>query len=281
MSILVTGSSGQLGRAIVSLLQAQGYEAVGVDLSPSDTTQVVADIRSWPAVQDLTKRCKAVIHTAAVHGKHFELGYPREEFVQTNICGTLNLLNGCVQNGVGKFLYTSTTSIYGQAMVSDNQAVWVTEDLVPHPRDIYDITKLTAELLCRDYFEKEGIESTVLRVSRFLPESDNLKAIHRLYRGLSEEDGARAHLLALHKQFSEFEIFNVSNQSPFQLEDLTTLYRDPRSVILKYFPIAEEVFSQRGWAFPKQIDRVYVIDKAIAQLGYTPQYNFETFLSEV
>lgn len=277
--IIVTGSSGQLGREIVKLLRKQSYSVTGIDLIESETTDACVDVCDAESVLSLTRSAEAIIHTAALHGKHYEQGYPREPFIETNIKGTLNLLNACVQNGIPKLLYTSTTSIYGYAMVNDKQAVWVTEELTPQPRDIYDITKLAAELLCKDFFEKEQVETTVLRVSRFMPEPGNVKAIHRLYRGLAEEDGARAHLLALEKRFDRFEIFNISNQSPFRETDLEELYNSPRNVITRYYPGAEAVFIERNWRFPERIDRVYVIDKAVQMLGYRPRHNFDTFLT--
>jgi UDP-glucose 4-epimerase len=276
--ILVTGSAGQLGSEIVRQLQTLDYQVIGIDVLEADTTHEIVDIRHAGQVFEIAQSLDTIIHTAALHGKQYEMGYPREEFIRTNIDGTFNLLKACAKNGIPKLVYTSTTSIYGKAMVNDQQAVWVTEELTPNPRDIYDITKLTAELLCRDYFEKEGIETVVLRVSRFLPESDNLKAIHRLYRGLDERDGAKAHLLALEKRFENFEIFNISNYSPFQKTDLNELYTQPQAVICRYFPQAEAFFQQNNWQFPSKIDRVYVIEKAMKMLNYQPEYNFESFL---
>lgn len=277
-TVLVTGASGQLGKEVVKQLKARHYNVIGIDLIESDTTDKLIDIRNRSDIREITKGVNAIIHTAALHGKHYELHYPREEFISTNIDGTFNLLDACVKNGIKKFIYTSTTSIYGKAMVDSSQAVWVDESLTPDPRDIYDITKLTAELLCRDYFEKEGMETTVLRVSRFLQENDNTKAIHRLYRGLDEADGAMAHLLVLEKHFSTFEIYTISNESPFQKEDLSQLMTDPKTVIKKYYPQVEEVFAAKGWLFPDRIDRVYSIEKAKRELGYRPVNNFERFL---
>lgn len=276
--ILVTGSAGLLGKEIVKLLKSRNYEVLGIDLVASETTDLLVDIRDEVIVNKITEGVEAIIHTAAIHGKHYELNYPREEFIKTNIGGTFNLLNACVLHGIKKLLYTSTTSIYGKAMVHESQAVWVDETLTPNPRDIYDITKLTAELLCEDYFEKQGIETTVLRVSRFLPENDNLKAIHRLYRGLDERDGAMAHLLALQKQFQSFEIYNISNESPFNKEDLIDLFHKPRKVIEKYYPNIEAIFAKKNWLFPEKIDRVYSIEKAKKELNYQPAYNFDSFI---
>ncbi len=278
MHVLVTGSSGQLGREIVSQLRQAAHHVVGADVLPAPTTDQLLDIRDKAKVLAATRGMDAVIHTAAVHGKQYALGYPRGAFTGTNIDGTLHLLEACVAHGIRKFLYTSTTSIYGHAMAHSRQAVWVDEALPPDPRDIYDITKLTAELLCRDFCEKEGLQATVLRVSRFLPEPENTVAIHRLYRGLDERDGARAHLLALEKDFDRFEVFNVSAKSPFGKADLAELKTDPKSVILRHYPEAEKLFAARQWTFPGSIDRVYVVDKAEQLLGYAPQYNFRAYL---
>jgi nucleoside-diphosphate-sugar epimerase len=277
--ILVTGSSGQLGREIVGQLREKAYHVVGVDIIPSPTTDALLDVRDKAQVLAATQSVDAVIHTAAVHGKQYAQGYPRAAFTTTNIDGTLHLLEACAAHGIRKFLYTSTTSIYGHALTDDREAVWVDEALPPDPRDIYDITKLTAELLCRDFFEKEGVQATVLRVSRFLPEPENTVAIHRLYRGLDERDGAAAHLLALEKTFDRFEVFNVSAKSPFTKADLKTLKTDPEAVIQTYYPDVARVFAARQWTFPSSIDRVYVVDKAERLLGYAPRYNFGELLA--
>ncbi len=276
--ILVTGSAGKLGNITVKELKNKGYEVIGVDIINSETTDVLLDIKNKKSVEKITKSIDVIVHTAAMHGKHFELNYLRKDFIKTNINGTFNLLNACVKNKIKKFIYISTTSIYGNAMVDKNKAVWVDETLNPDPRDIYDITKLTAELLCRDFFEKEGIEAIVLRVSRFLSENDNLKAIHRLYRGLDERDGAEGIRLAIEHKFDNFEVFNISANSPFQSEDVVDLMVNCKGVLLKYYPDLELIFNKKNWQFPDKIDRVYSIEKAKKILNYKPKYNFDGFI---
>jgi len=278
MEILITGSSGQLGSTTVTHLKANGHNVYGIDVLPSPTTNELIDINNKDAVENALKGFDAVIHTAAVHGKHFELSYAREIFIQTNIVGTLNLLNACVKNGVKKFLYTSTTSIYGDALVDNEKAVWVDELLPEKPRDIYDITKQTTEQLCKDFFYKEALQASVYRVGRFVPEDDNLKINHRLYRGLDERDGAEALRLALNVDFTDFEIYNISGGSPFCKADLVLLKQNPEEVILKYYPEAKAIYQRKNWFFPKSIDRVYVCDKAKQSLGYQPRYTFKHLL---
>lgn len=103
------------------------------------------------------------------------------------------------------------------------------------PRDIYDITKQCCEELCRDFFYKEGVTTSVYRVGRFLPEPQNLMVNHRLYRGLDERDGAEALSLGVEFDFSSFEIFNISSGSPFDIDDLVLLKKNPKQVFLKKY----------------------------------------------
>lgn len=279
MKVLVTGSAGRLGRVIVELLRAKGVDCIGMDVKESATTDVRADIRERKEIAGIIKNISHVIHTAAVHGRHMDMDVPRADFIETNILGTLNLLEASVEHKIKSFIYTSTTSIYGKSMENSNAAVWVDEELTASPRDIYDITKLTAENLCRDFFDKEQLNGCTLRVSRFMDEPRNLIANYRLYRGLDERDGAEAHWLALHATFKTYEIFNISNDTPFQVADLEALKTNPEKVILKYYPMARDIYQRNNWTFPTSIDRVYVIDKAKRMLGYRPGNNFLEYIS--
>ncbi len=281
MRILVTGSSGKLGSVTVRNLRRAGHDVTGIDLLASGTTDHLLDVQRAETVIEFTSGYEAIIHTAALHGRHMDLNYSRQSFIDTNITGTLNLLNACVKNGIKRFLFTSTTSIYGNALVDAEKAVWVTEELIVQPRDIYDITKQTCEELCRDFFEKEQLMTSVYRVGRFLPEPDNLMLNHRLYRGLDERDGAEALRLGAETDFTSFQIFNISSGSPFEIEDLTELKFDPLNVIAKRIPKAIEIYRQKGWNFPASIDRVYRSDKAMLLLGYNPKYTFEFLLDQL
>ena len=279
MRVLVTGSSGRLGREIVKCLHTHGIETTGIDVSPASTTSRIIDIRNVVELSDAVEQATHIIHTAALHGKHYDLNVPRIEFVKTNVFGTLNLLNLAVRFGIEKLVYTSTTSIYGKAMGDPEKAVWVDETLVPIPRDIYDITKQAAENLCRDFFEKEGLPTCVLRVSRFMEEPPNSIANYRLYRGLDESDCAHAHYLALNASLQSFEIFNISNKSPFSKDDLVELKFDAAAVIKKNHPEAAELYAANAWTLPESIDRVYDISKAEEMLNYHPTQNFPEYVT--
>ncbi|HEY7093472.1 MAG TPA: NAD(P)-dependent oxidoreductase [Ktedonobacterales bacterium] len=277
MRILVTGSSGQLGTEVARQLGSE-HEVIGTDVRPGEWTTHAGDITDAGLIADLMRGVDVVIHIASLHAPHVGQR-SMQDFVDTNVTGTLRLLEAASAAHVRRFVYTSTTSVYGEALVPDGQeAVWVTEDLTPRPRDIYDITKLAAEELCRLFARDHGLPAICLRVSRFFEQSPDLMASYRLYRGADVRDIAAAHLLAARNQDIAFNIFTISARSPFQQEDTAELPTDAPAVIRRYYPEAEEVFRAQGWTLPTSIDRVYVTEKAERLLGYAPQYNFAELL---
>ncbi len=279
MRILVTGSSGHLGAAIAEQL-SMSHEPIGIDLLPGRWTQHVVSIADRDAVFQVVSGVDSIVHTASLHQPQVAT-HAKQSFIDTNITGTLNLLEAAVQAQVQRFVYTSTTSLYGFAMVPREEAVWVTEDLVPCPRDIYDITKITAEELCRTIASSTGMPTLCLRVSRFFAQTPELQALYRLYRGVDVRDAAAAHVLAVTNQEYAFDIMNISAHSPFRKSDLPLLLSDAASVLCKRVPHVVEVFAQHGWELPTTIDRVYVIEKAERCLGYQPVYGFDELIQEL
>lgn len=279
MRILITGSSGQLGSELARQLSSQ-YQAIGVDIVPGEWTQHLVSITDRDAVDAIMKDVDAVVHIASLHARHLR-EHSKQSFIDTNITGTLNLLEAAVRSRVQRFVYTSTTSLYGFAMVPRNQAVWVTEKLTPRPRDIYDITKLAAEELCQHFALSMGLPTICLRTSRFFPEPSELLALYRLYRGLDVRDTATAHILAVTNQDIAFDVFNISARSPFQKSDMPALLRDAATVLRNRVPEVEYLFAQRGWSLPTSIDRVYDIEKAARYLGYRPVHNFKEYMQDL
>lgn len=279
MRILVTGSSGYLGSAIAQLL-AINHEPVGIDIMSGRWTQRVVDITDRSLVGKLVRGMDAVIHTASLHQPHITT-HSSQQFLAVNVTGALNLLEAAAQNDVQRFVYTSTTSLYGHALVPQHKAVWVTENLSPRPRDIYDHTKVTAERLCRHFALHKGLPTICLRVARFFPESPEVQLLHRLYRGVDVRDAAVAHLLAVINRNILFDIMNISALSPFLESDTSMLLQDAASVIHTRVPELEPLFACQGWKLPTSIDRVYVIERARQQLRYNPVHNFSEYFQEV
>ncbi len=279
MRILITGSSGYLGSAIAQLL-AINHEPVGIDIVPGPWTQRLVDITDRSLVGKLVRGMDAVIHTASLHQPHIATHSSRQ-FLAVNVTGALNLLEAAAQNGVQRFVYTSTTSLYGRALVPQHKAAWVTEDLPPRPCDIYDHTKVTAERLCRHFALHKGLPAICLRVARFFPEPPEIQLLHRLSRSVDVRDAAIAHLLAVINRDILFDIMNIAASSPFLEDDTLMLLQDAASVISTRIPELEPFFACQGWKLPASIDRVYVIERARQQLRYNPVHNFSEYLQEV
>src|SRR5207237_8107244 len=149
MRVFVTGSSGHPGEAPLRSRRAMGRETLGLDRVPSPHTDVVGSITDRDVVARCMAGAGAVVHAATLHKPHVAT-HDRQAFVDTNVTGTLNLLEEASSAGVAAFVYTSTTSVFGRAArpAADALAAWLTEDVAPEPGNIYGLTKLTAERLC-------------------------------------------------------------------------------------------------------------------------------------
>ena len=149
MTSLVTGSAGHLGEAVMRELRAAGRDARGIDIKPSAFTDRIGSIVDHGFVRDSMRGVHAVIHAATLHKPHVAT-HAHQEFVDTNISGTLALLEESVAAGVESFVFTSTTSTFGAALTPapGEPAAWITEDVTPIPKNIYGVTKLSAEQLC-------------------------------------------------------------------------------------------------------------------------------------
>jgi nucleoside-diphosphate-sugar epimerase len=135
MKVLVTGSAGHLGEALVRTLNQDGHAVVGVDVVPSPFTTHVGSITRRDVVQAcMQDGVQAVLHAATLHKPHVAT-HDRQAFVDTNVSGTLNLLEEAAAAGVRAFVFTSTTSTFGDALTppAGAPAAWITEDVTPMP----------------------------------------------------------------------------------------------------------------------------------------------------
>jgi nucleoside-diphosphate-sugar epimerase len=284
-----------LGEALVRTLRNQNREVLGADIVPSEFTSEVGSIVD----QDFVKRCMegvgVVIHTATLHKPHVAT-HSRQSFVDTNITGTLSLLEEAVVAGVGSFVFTSTTSAFGSALTppAGAPAAWITEDVKPVPRNIYGVTKTAAEDLCELFHRKVGLACLILRTSRFFPEDDdsvetrqtyddgNVKANEFLYRRVDIDDVVSAHLLAVEKARAiGFGRYIISATTPFTPEDLAELRANAPVVVRRRVPQYEAEYERRGWKMFPGIDRVYVNERARAELGWRPRYDFRYVLDRL
>jgi len=271
-------------------LQNSVHQAIGLDIKPGPFTQLVGSIVDREFVRNCMRGVDAVIHSATLHKPHV-VTHSAQEFVDTNITGTLNLLEEAVSSGVTSFIYTSTTSAFGRALVPPpgEPAAWITEDVAPVPKNIYGVTKVAAENLCELFHRKRGMPCLVLRTSRFFPEEDddkraresfddaNLKVNELLYRRGDVEDMVSAHLVAVEKApVIGFRRYIISATTPFTRDDLRELRVDAPAVVKRYVPEYEGEYARRGWKLSQTIDRVYINELARTELGWQPRHDFRS-----
>jgi nucleoside-diphosphate-sugar epimerase len=292
MKVLVTGSSGHLGEALVRTLRSSPHEVVGLDVLPSPFTAHVGSITDRRFVGRCVRGAGAVIHAATLHKPHVAT-HTRQDFVDVNVTGTLNLLEEAAAAGARAFVFTSTTSAFGRALTPPPgaPAAWVTEDVRPVPRNIYGVTKVAAEDLCELFHLLHRLPCVVLRTSRFFPEvdddpevrraypDDNLKANEFLHRRVDVQDVADAHLLAVEKAPAiGFGRYVISATTPFTPDDLAELRSDAPRVVSRRVPGYEEEYARRGWVMFPAVGRVYVNERARRELGWQPRYDFRRVL---
>ena len=287
MRLFVTGSSGHLGEALLRLIAESEHDAIGLDRVAGAYTTHVGSIGDAPLVAELLEGCDAVLHTATLHKPHVAT-HAAHQFVDTNIRGTLTLLEAAVEAAVPRFIFTSTTSAFGRALTPapGEPAAWLTERARPSPKNIYGTTKVAAEDLCELYHYRKKLACIVLRTSRFFPEDDDNEATRRLYpqlnakvnellhRRVDLEDAAHAHLCALERATDiGFGRYIVSATTPFEEADCGPLRVDAPSQTERRVP-HQALYQALGWRMFPSLDRVYVNTRARRELGWQPRHDF-------
>jgi UDP-glucose 4-epimerase len=276
MKILLTGSSGRVGRAVFRALAAH-HEVVGLDRRPFATTRLVGDFFDRSLLRQGLTGIDAVIHTASLHAPQVAVEDDRE-FARVNVDGLARLLEMVGEAGVRSFVYTSTTALYGDA-VEPEGCTWLDEHTPVLPRTIYHRTKAEAETLL-ERAAGPTLAVRVLRMSRCFPEAVERMAVYRLHRGIDLRDVADAHVAALEVRGAAFQRYLVSGQTPFRREDAVLLAECPRDAFALRCPALVSEFDRRGWRLPSRIDRVYDPSAARAALGWQSQYGFEEVLAQ-
>jgi nucleoside-diphosphate-sugar epimerase len=292
--VLVTGSAGHLGDGLLRGLGELGHDVVGLDVLEAPNT-IVGSIVDRACVRRCMQGADAVMHAATLHKPHID-SHSRQDFLATNITGTLTVLEEAVAAGVERFVFTSSTSAFGRALVPPPgaPAAWITEEVADAPRNVYGVTKGAAEDLCELIHRDHGLAVVILRTSRFFPESDdredvraaysdaNAKVNELLYRRVDLEDAVDAHRLALERADEiGFGRYIISATTPFMREDLAELRVDAPAVVRRLYPDYEAVYAELGWSMFPAIERVYVNDRARRDLGWEPRHDFRSALDRL
>jgi UDP-glucuronate 4-epimerase len=178
MKILVTGSAGFIGLHVVRRLAEDAHEIVGIDnlndyydvnlkLARLDLLASVANFRfekldivdnESMATLFSREQFDRVIHLAAQAGVRYSLSHPHV-YVDSNLTGTVNVLEGCRHNGVAHLVFASTSSVYGM----NTNMPFSPHRGADHPLSMYASTKRAGELMCHNYAALFGLPVTALR----------------------------------------------------------------------------------------------------------------------
>ncbi|CAM4442799.1 Cholesterol dehydrogenase [Mycobacterium basiliense] len=293
--VLVTGSSGHLGEALVRTLRARGADVVSLDSRPSRHTSVVGPVTDPDLMREVMTGVEAVFHAAAQHKPQLAF-VPGREFLDTNIIGTQAVLDAAVAANVRAFVMTSSTTVFGDALIppTGEPAAWIDESVTPVPKNIYGVTKASAEDLCQLAHRNNGLACVVLRASRFFVEGDdmphlyggrsedNIKANEYACRRVALEDAVDAHLKAAQRApHLGFGRYIVSATTPFTRADMAQLRTDAASAFARRAPLAAAIWQELGWRFPDTVDRVYVNARARHHLGWRPRFDLDAIAARL
>lgn len=151
MEVLVTGSAGFIGRHTVAALKEKGHSVRTFDMATG------GDLRDGAAVHAKIKGADAVIHLGALAEVPYSFEHPAQ-VSDVNITGTINVLEACRKNNVRKFVFASSSSVYGEP-----EKLPVTEDHPLRPTTPYGMSKLVGEQFSDFYHQLYGLQTVNLR----------------------------------------------------------------------------------------------------------------------
>lgn len=304
MKAVVTGAAGFIGSHLSERLLRDGLTVVGVDnfdgfydprikrrnvagcLAHPNFRLFEADIRDRAAMEKaVTDDTDVVVHLAARAGVRPSIAEPML-YADVNINGTLVLLELARQRDIGRFIFASSSSVYG----NNSKVPFCEEDNVDFPISPYAATKKAGELICHTYHHLYGIAINCLRFfTVYGPRQRPDLAIHKFARLIEEGkpvpiygDGTMMRdftyiddiingVVAAMDRCSDYEIYNLGESQPISVNDLITELEHAlgKKAVRQYLPLQ-----------PGDVDRTYAdVAKAETCLGYKPSTDLRTGLA--
>ena len=253
--VLVTGGGGFIGGHLVDALLKRSHEVTILDnfsggQSPSENphlqskVQVIdGDVRAPEDIRKALDKVDSIIHLAAIIDTEYSVNNPRE-VNDVNVSGTLNLLHECATLKKKRFIFTSSTAVYGD--VGDAP---ISEETIPRPISPYGVSKLAAEEYCNTYSRTFGLETVSLRLFNVYGQGQGMnqyagvitKFVEQVSGGsepiifgdgeqtrdfVHVSDVVAAHVLALEKQSVGSSPINIGTGIPTSIRDLADLILD-------------------------------------------------------
>ena len=251
MNILVTGGAGFIGSNIVDKLLKRDHEVRVLDNFSTgrreniseftnDIQLIEGDIRSYHIVKQAVKGIEVILHQAALPSVPRSINDPITTN-EINVIGTLNLLDAAKDEGVNKFIFASSSSVYG-----DSPQLPKHEGMTPNPLSPYAVSKLTGEKYCQVFANLYGIQMIVLRYFNVFgyhqdPNSQYSAVIPKFIKAIKENkrpiiygDGKQsrdftyvsnvveANILAIDKECNQPLIMNCATHQQVTLNELVT-----------------------------------------------------------
>lgn len=300
-NVLVTGAAGFIGSHLVERLITEGAQVVGIDnfcdfydpatkrrnlrtAQQSRAFQLVeADIRDADTMDAVVARTRpdAIVHIAAMAGVRPSIERPRL-YAEVNLDGTVNILEAAAHHGVGRFVFASSSSVYG----NNAKVPFSEDDPVDHPISPYAATKRAGELLCHSWWHLNRLPIACLRFfTVFGPRQRPDLAISRflhLIRGGGElpvfGDGSTSRdytyvddivdgVIAAMRRIDRFRIYNLGGSSPHTLTELI----DTVGQVTGVAPRIRRLPMQAG-----DVERTFAdVRRAAEELGYAPQVSLQ------
>ena len=305
MNILVTGAAGFIGSHLCERLLSDGCTIVGVDnfddfydpqikrrnisgcLKEKNFQLIEADIRDHAAMdRAVNASVEVIVHLAARAGVRPSIAQP-VLYADVNINGTMVLLEVAKQYGIGKFIFASSSSVYG----NNEKVPFSEEDNVDYPISPYAATKKAGELICHTYHHLCGISITCLRFfTVYGPRQRPDLAIHKFARLIEKNqpipvfgDGTMMRdftyiddiingTVAAIDRCDGFNIYNLGESQPIAVNDLIAEIEKAlgKKAVKDYCPPQ-----------PGDVDRTYAdVSKAAKDLGYQPSTPIQVGLAK-
>lgn len=293
MNILVTGAAGFLGKHLCRALAVEGHHLTLLDLKPNPEFEtIIADVRDATAMEQHIRNIDVVFHLAALIEAGESVKNP-QAFIDSNVTGSLNVLEAMRKNNVSTLIFSSTAAVYGEP-----QTIPITEDSRTLPINPYGVTKLALEGLLSSYVANHQMTGIALRYFNLYgpeehhqPETHAIpRFINQIYRGeevtvwgsgehqrdyIHVSDVVDAHLKALtlaQNQPNKYHYFNVSTEQPTSVIEIVKHIEKimAKSANIHHFP------NRPGDPLVLYADAT----KAKDQLGWKAQVTIEQGLEE-
>lgn len=296
MKALITGAAGFIGSHLCERLLAEGWTVVGIDnfndfydpkikrnnicdcLKDGNFRLIEADIRDGQAVENAIKEdVQIIVHLAAMAGVRPSIAHPLL-YTDVNINGTMVLLELAKKHEVEKFIFGSSSSVYG----NNEKVPFSEDDNVDFPISPYAATKKAGELICHTYHHLYSMSITCLRFfTVYGPRQRPDLAIHKFAKLIEQDkpipiygDGSMMRdftyiddilngIVAAMSQCNGFNIYNLGESQPITVNDLIREIEDAlgKKAVRQYQPPQ-----------PGDVERTYAnITKSTKELGYNPK----------